>query len=323
MLRELLVSGAVCGAVAAHATPPTEIVANNTRAIVYLQVEDANGGVLDRGTGFIVSHDGYIVTAAHLKVEPNQKMWAVIGQREGIRFPLQFREADEDSDTAIWQLPQSASCRYAATLSDKRAKVMDKALVIGFPGKEGLTPAAVDIENTASQLGFYKANGYLEPGDSGAPVFNEAGKVIALVEGGRLPGTNNNDLVPISAAISLLKKRGAEIGIDAPIPFESSCYASCANPANGIAGWTTQMNWAKDTGWLPGGNNYTKACNALMAGIAAAQPGSQVELSPCTQTFCEDNKHGPTVLYKYHCKGLIRSGPIYATKQSPACGLWQ
>jgi hypothetical protein len=42
----------------ALAASPSEIMTNNTQAIVYIQIEDATGHTLDSGTGFIVSHDG-------------------------------------------------------------------------------------------------------------------------------------------------------------------------------------------------------------------------------------------------------------------------
>jgi hypothetical protein len=195
----------------AFAETDGQILAKNSQAIVYLQVEDSDGGILDRGTGFIVSKDGYVITAAHLKVEPTQTMWAVIGQRVGTRFPLAFREADEISDVAIWQFPQSGSPLSSVTISLESVVVTEHALALGFPGNEGLTPSHITIANVTSELGYYKSDGFLQPGNSGGPVFNDAGLVIAIVQGGTKPGTNNNDLVPIRLAISLLEKRGAVI----------------------------------------------------------------------------------------------------------------
>src|SRR3954447_11245393 len=87
-----------------QAVTASDIIANNTRAVVYLEVTDAAGGSLDTGTGFIVSHDGYVVTVAHLKADPTQKMWATIAQRAGTRYPLQLRESDDAADVALWQL---------------------------------------------------------------------------------------------------------------------------------------------------------------------------------------------------------------------------
>src|ERR1700746_2336287 len=135
----------------AFAASPDQILANNTRAVVYLQVEDAAGGVLDSGTGFIVSHDGHVVTAAHIKADPTQRLWAIIGQREGTRYPLTFRDKDESADVALWQLPPPAVLRYSLALSMMPVKVLDRVLVLGFPGKEGLTPSSVNINNVTSQ----------------------------------------------------------------------------------------------------------------------------------------------------------------------------
>jgi hypothetical protein len=42
----------------AQAMTSQEIVTQNTRAVVFLEVHDENGGVTETGSGFIVSHDG-------------------------------------------------------------------------------------------------------------------------------------------------------------------------------------------------------------------------------------------------------------------------
>jgi hypothetical protein len=310
---------------AAAATTADQIIAENTRAIVYLQVEDPTGGVLDRGTGFIVSHDGYVLTAAHLKADPSQKMWAIIGQREGTKYPLVFRDSDETADVALWQLPQSASCRYAVTLSTYQVKVLDRVLVLGFPENDGLTPSRISINNLTSPRGFYKADGYLRPGNSGAPVFNETGQAVALVQGGTLPGTENNDLVPISPAISLLKKWGVRAGIDSAVPFDESCYASCRSPSHGIERWTSEEPWGPiDSGWVSGGHNRVDECKKLIAGALASLPGGQIDLLPGDQGMWETSQKDlfGHVDYKYFCKGVLRQGPIYIEKRSQACGLW-
>ncbi|CDX58796.1 exported hypothetical protein [Mesorhizobium plurifarium] len=315
----------------AFAVSPAQIVSENTRAIVYLQAEDANGGVVERGTGFIVSHDGYIVTAAHVFPPNAANLWAVIGQREGTRYSLTLRERNEGSDVALWQLPQSASCRYSVTIAEKNPKVLDRTLALGFPGKEGLTPVTVNITNLTSALGFYKTDGFLEPGNSGGPVFNEDGMVVAFVEGGTVVGSDNNDIVPIAAAIDLIRKRGVQAGIGKPVPFDISCYASCRTPENGVESWGREEKWGPvNSGWLPGGHDQTSECKKLIA--ADQVPGSEIKLndgsglrcneSPPDVGMCEDVKNGPTVQYRYQCQGIFRSQPIYFDKQSPACGLW-
>lgn len=210
-----------------------QIQDNNTQAIVYLEITDKETGqVVDSGSGALVSHDGYVITVNHLKATPNQTMWAVVGARFGTRFPLVFREADANNDVALWQFPQSQTCRSAVTLTKKRVEVHEPVLAIGFPSESGLTPANSSIINLQSERGFYKVDGQLESGFSGGPVFNEEGKVIGLVQGGKLPGTQNNDIVPISLAISLISKRNVLAGIESETPFNEACYASCRHPTD-------------------------------------------------------------------------------------------
>jgi hypothetical protein len=319
-MRQFLVVVLCCLATSAMGATPNEVLANNTQAIVYLEVTDSSGQFIDSGTGFIVSHDGYVVTAAHIKPEAGQTLWAVVGQNAGTRFPLQPREMDDAHDIALWQLPQSAACRYAVTLSTAQVRVLDRTVAIGFPGRDGLTPALLNIANlSAPDTGFYKADGFLRNGYSGGPIFNEDGKVIASVHSGT-PAGGNNDLVPISFALDLLRKRGVRAGVDTPVPFENTCYTSCRSPSHGIERWTTEINWSADSGELPGGHNQTDECNKLIAAATASIPGSSIELTNKSEDSHKDVLGA--MHYIYFCKGKLRTGPIYVEKQSPACSLW-
>jgi hypothetical protein len=302
------------------AVTPTEIVAQNSRAMVYLEVRNPDGGVLERGSGFIVSHDGYVATVAHIKVSPAQKLWAVIGQREGTSYPLAFRDADEAGDVALWQFPQSAVCRPSVTLGSKPLVVLDSVLALGFPGAAGLTPNSLTINNLQTERGYYRTDGFLEPGNSGGPVFNQDGQVVAIVHGGGLPGTENNEVIPIALAIDLLRKRNVAIGLDAPAPYADTCYASCRNPQHGIEGWTSQVEWERSSGWLGGSNNREDVCNGLASAVRTELQADSIEV---TWTGEESKKDiSGRVEYKYHCKGIVRTGPLYVEKRSQACGIW-
>ena len=58
--------------IALGADPEVIFKANQT-AMVRLEVHDANGGVVETGSGFLISRTGYIATVAHLRpgVGPN------------------------------------------------------------------------------------------------------------------------------------------------------------------------------------------------------------------------------------------------------------
>lgn len=309
----------------AFAVTPQELIGAVTPSIVYLEITDDKGNFMDSGSGFVVSHDGYVVTVAHLTPEPGHRLWATIGQREGTRYPLQFRERDDASDVALWQLPQAAVCRSAATISSKPVKVLDRVVVLGFPGKDGLTPSSVGLNNLSSPgLGFYKADGHLRPGNSGGPAFNADGHVVAIVQGGTIAGAESNDLIPVALATNLLKKRNVRAGIDEPISFDDSCYARCQHASHGVRGWDVETTWGPvNTGWLGGGHNPTDECNKLIAAELASKPGAQIELLPGKDGRWETHYKDllGRVEYKYFCKGTLRSGAKYHEKQSAACPL--
>src|SRR5215471_398857 len=206
----------VISSAAALATPPEDILRLNKSAILYLEVRNSSGTVLRRATGFIVSHDGYVITAAHIMTDPrsahdaSERVWAAIGQRYGAIYPLSFRERDEGSDVAVWQLPQMNEVLFAVTLSAKRVRVFDTVMALGFPKEEGLTPSPNrKIANLSSVRGFYKVDVQIDPGNAGGPVFNEEGEVVGIVQGGALSGADDTDIIPIASAAKLLEKRGA------------------------------------------------------------------------------------------------------------------
>ncbi|MCP3442406.1 serine protease [Bradyrhizobium sp. CCGUVB14] len=191
-----------------------EIFSSSSNAVLSVELLDENGGIVDRGTAFVVSRDGYVVTAAHLMPrKPSQKFVARVGGRPIELYP---RDADEKQDVALLQLPPSEPCQDALTISSSRISRDTKLLALGFPGKEGLTPFRLDVATISTAgHGFYGTVGPLRPGTSGGPVLDlDNGRVIGFVQGGTMDQTNSNDIVPIYSAISLLRKLGVDVSID-------------------------------------------------------------------------------------------------------------
>ena len=304
----------------ANADQKLDLITTAERTTVYLEVRDAQGGVLNTGSGFVVSQDGYVTTVAHLKVGPNQTLWGSVGMRGGVWYPLQNRERDEANDVAVWQLPQSPACRYAIPLSTTPMSQLDQVMAFGFPGTSGLTPSVLNILNLQTQRGFAKSDGYLEGGFSGGPVLNQSGAVVGIVHGGGQPGTENNEIIPIAPARVLLEKRGVKFGIDTSQPFSDGCYTSCRAASHGIEAWKEVAPWAQNSGWLGGGNNQTDICNGIAAAIQASNNADYVEVTEKGETSKKD-VFG-RVEYKYFCKGNYMKSPVYIEKRSSACSLW-
>jgi hypothetical protein len=158
-------------------------------------------------------------------------------------------------------------------------------------------------------------------------VFNEDGKVIATVHSGT-PAGGNNDLVPISFALNLLKKRGVRAGVDAAIPFDNSCYTFCRAPSHGIEKWTSETSWTTNSGEVSGGHTRRGECDKLIAATLAGNLNARIDLLPGEGTpqngmWEESHKDfAGQMHYTYYCRGTLRSGPVYVQKQSPACELW-
>ncbi len=321
-MRSIVIAFSLIATSEANALSGADIVSLNTPSVVYLEAINAKGEVTDRGTGFVVSHDGHVLTAAHVKPEPGGKLLAVIGQKVGLQLPLTLREADEANDVALWKLPQAAVCRPAVTISTKSIKVLDRVIVLGFPESDGLSPGNLGITSLSTpEHGFYRADAYLWPGNSGGPVLDQDGRVIALVQGGTLPGTERNDLIPISFSIALLKKWNVNAGIDQPLTYDLSCYQSCPNPSK-VVGWTSQIPWSSgSSGWMSGGHNQTDECNKMVAAFLANRPGMQIDIKDRGENSKKD-VFGH-VEYEYFCSGLLKSNPSYAIEQSVSCPLRQ
>lgn len=333
LIHTMLAIGLAASASVTAAIPPADIQRDNTSAMVFLRVLDSNGAEVESGSGFIVSHDGHVITAAHIFPTKSQKLVATIGQRDGTSYTLQFRDSDARDgdtfhDTALWQLPQSAVCRSTVVLNSRPVQSAQRLIALGFPDSSGLQPAFLNVTNPQAPSGFIASDGQVEPGDSGGPAFDEAGHVVGFVQGGTLSGAHFNDLVPIAHAIALITKNGVLTGIDHSLEYPLACYSTCENPAHGIEKWTIETRWEDQTGRENGGEGEGQRCREVIARDLVGQPpGTVIELdsgeNDSSKGMWEEHFDHPLDKYIYHCRGTLRSGPIYKTVRSRACPLWQ
>ncbi|HET7548403.1 MAG TPA: DegQ family serine endoprotease [Usitatibacter sp.] len=134
------------------------------------------------GSGFIVSHDGYILTNAHVVDHANLVNVKLTDRRE---FKAKVVGVDKDSDIALIKI--DAKNLPTVKLGNSRdTKVGEWVVAIGSPyGFENSVTAGIVSAKSrslpdATYVPFIQTDVAVNPGNSGGPLFNLAGEVIGI-----------------------------------------------------------------------------------------------------------------------------------------------
>ncbi|MDH4050573.1 MAG: Do family serine endopeptidase [Rubrivivax sp.] len=135
-----------------------------------------------QGSGFIVSSDGIVLTNAHVVREAKEVTVKLQDRRE---FRAKVLGADADSDVAVLKI--DATGLPAVTLGDaSQAQVGDPVLAIGAPYglEQSATQGIVSAKGRSlpgdSFVPFIQTDAAVNPGNSGGPLFDGAGRVIGI-----------------------------------------------------------------------------------------------------------------------------------------------
>lgn len=154
-----------------------DIVRLNKPAVVMVVTKTGSG------SGWIVSSEGFIVTNAH--VVDGAGPIVMIRLNNGQQVPAKVLAANGDKDIAFLQLPPAVNGWPTVKLGDSGALVEGSRIVaMGYP--LGL-PFSV-TEGIVSGVGFrgnlhvshLQHDAAVNPGNSGGPLFNAQGEVIAM-----------------------------------------------------------------------------------------------------------------------------------------------
>lgn len=183
---------------------PTEIARQVGPAVVLIKVAGASGE--SSGTGFIVDPSGTIVTNLH--VIQSAKNVSVKLSNGDIYDQIKIRAFDARKDLAILQV--SGYDLPIAELGDSdTVQTGDSVVIIGNPlgVLEGsLSAGVVSSIRNLEHAGFriIQTDAAANPGNSGGPLVNSAGKVVGIVSF-KIQGTESlNFVIPINYARGLL-----------------------------------------------------------------------------------------------------------------------
>lgn len=141
-----------------------------------------------QGTGFLISDDGHILTAAHvIGDEQTATVWI-----KGARYEADIVNKNKDLDIAILK-PRGKISTAFTPLSlriNKANKLGEEVLTIGYPMSKllgnnarlskGLINATTGQRDDPNQIQFSAG---VQPGNSGGPLFDNDGVVVGVVTG--------------------------------------------------------------------------------------------------------------------------------------------
>jgi S1-C subfamily serine protease len=214
-----------------YATPPAQaqsdtsaasIVAHYSASTVFIFVRGTSvQGLAETkmGSGFVISREGYVVTAAHLFEDSRHvpymtyKATGSLGTSfdpsfpTGLIWPLDGIRMNFDVDVALLKLPTNPSqSPYSPVNVCPNAGISPGTRVysLGFPLGQPLSINSGTLASKDGPHGLWKMDTLVNDGSSGGPVFDDKARVIGVVKGGIEGAPGNNFFVPTSLVPEIL-----------------------------------------------------------------------------------------------------------------------
>lgn len=182
------------------------------------------GATPSGGTGFVVDGDGYLLTSSHVVHDYSTGTDANVIFVEfpnHARVPAQLRGIDRFSDVAVLKVdPGAAGKLTPLPLGDSDRTIVGEPLaVIGAPfgNASSLSTGIVssirtvdsEINETSRIAGAIQTDAAINKGNSGGPIFNAEGEVIAIAQQIKSPSGTNAGVgfgIPINTARRALEQ---------------------------------------------------------------------------------------------------------------------
>ncbi len=135
-----------------------------------------------KGSGFIISADGYVLTNAHV-VEGSNKI--IVGLSDRSELPAKVIGTDERSDVALLKVDANDLPRVKIG-NPSALKVGQWVLAIGSPfgfdytATQGIISSLGRNLPSGGYVSFIQTDAAVNPGNSGGPLFNLDGEVIGV-----------------------------------------------------------------------------------------------------------------------------------------------
>jgi len=218
-----------------------------------------------RGSGFIISEDGYIVTAQHVVKNADD---ITVRLSDGRELQPKVIGTDRQYDIALLKVDAQALPTVRIAPKDKPVEVGEWVLAIGSPfGLDHSATAGIvsalgrSLENDR-YVSFIQTDVAINPGNSGGPLFNLDGEVI---------GVNSQ----------IFSGTGGFMGLSFAIPIDAAMNGVEQLRTHGhvVRGWLGVL--IQDvTGELADSFGMERPRGALVSQVLANSPAQQAKLQP-------------------------------------------
>lgn len=159
------------------------------------------------GSGVILTKDGYVLTNAHV-IGSDTSVQVMVSGKE---YPALVERVNVLRDVAILKITNPGRFENSK-ISQQTPNVGDEVYVIGTPLDLSLsntiTKGIISAKRNRNGLDYYQTDASINSGNSGGPVFNKEGELVAISVAGLFTqggaSLNVNYLIPISDAIEKL-----------------------------------------------------------------------------------------------------------------------
>jgi S1-C subfamily serine protease len=275
-LGALLLSIAVGGGIPGAAAQDWSHVHAKTRGSVLFvqtttQKRDGTDKVVSTGTAFVFSGSGYALTVAHLVPAARENELAeykvALSSREEKLVGVQVVKRDLDLDIALLRLPNTSKW-VPVTLGKSSATPEGVPLyTLGFPRNSDLSGASGVLSSNLGPGGRWQTTLPLEHGNSGSPVLDIGGRVVAIASGGIDDAKQITFAVPIDYARYMLSmveaateppttsepapSRGFDFPLDITVGHEDAqefAQEFCTPDGSKVKSWSTSITSQNGSG---------------------------------------------------------------------------
>lgn len=191
-----------------YGNPVPEIAERCAGSVVGVMTKTTEKGKttkLSRGTGFIITADGYIVTNFHV-ISTGSEM--VVSMQDGKEYVAQYIGGNSSLDVAVLKIEAKDLSAVPIGNSDE-TRVGELVVAIGNPAgaNENLTGTVTvgyvsavnrELMFNQSRQRFIQTDAAINPGNSGGPLVNSVGQVIGINTLKSLVSSIGEDGVPIN-----------------------------------------------------------------------------------------------------------------------------